>query len=114
MQGVMDRGPIGAIQNLGVIPSTGASDWAGPWSARPSWLPAGRAPQGLPGSHRREHRRRPALPQHRLPPGQDTLQGGRRMNEASGESAMARLAIAERRDMAKQSRAFDAVLPTSN
>ena len=63
VQGVMDHGPIGAIQNLGVIPAYRGIGLGRALVHRAliGFPPGGAAP-GLSGSHRREQRRRPALP----------------------------------------------------
>ena len=83
VQGVMDRGPIGAIQNVGVVPAYRGLGLGRALvrQALEGFYQAGLAP-GLPRGDRRELRRRPALPGRRLPPRQDAVQGGRRLNPA--------------------------------
>ena len=104
VQGVMDLGPIGAIQNLGVIPSYRGIGLGRALVHRAlGWISRGRTAPGLPGSHRREQRRRPALPQPRLPPGQDTLQGGRRV-KGRGEWRVASSSGSERRGIKSSKR----------
>ena len=77
VQGVMDQGSIGAIQNVGVIPSYRGLGLGRPWcGARWRVLP-GRPASGLSGGHRRERRGRPALSRRRVSTGQDAVQGGR-------------------------------------
>ena len=80
VQGVMDHGPIGAIQNVGVISGVSrAGAWPGPGPARLWRVPAGGLAAGLSRGDRRECRGRPALPRRRISAGQDAVQGGRRL-----------------------------------
>ena len=77
VQGVMDRGPIGAIQNLGVVPVVPRSrsgQGAGP--AGVGGVLSGRFAAGVPRSDGREPGGRPALSGDRLSAVADALQGG--------------------------------------
>ena len=96
VQGVMDMGPIGAIQNVGVIPDVPGLGLGRALVRRALGVPPGRTAAGLSGGHRREQRRRPALSQRRLSAGQDAVQGGRWVNRGA--------AVTDRRAMGCQMR----------
>ena len=87
----------GRSRTSGSCRPTGAGGWAGCWSRRAlqGFREQGlRA--GLPRGDGRERDGRPALPLDRLPPGQDALQGGRRLiADRRRAAAPPRIAAAE-------------------
>ena len=111
VQGVMDQGPIGAIQNVGVLPDFRGMGLGRALVRRPSPGSSRRAAPGLPGSHRRERRRRPALSRSGFPPGQDALQSDERLTACCGTPARTEAVIAsECRDSSRYAGLRKAVL----
>ena len=80
IQGVIDRGPIGAIQNVGVAPAyPRPRPRPRPGVQEPPGLPRLGPPSRLSGGHGRELLGRPPLPRSRLPQGEDALQSRGRL-----------------------------------